>query len=376
MNSYTSQLIIGFAAFVSFLLTFASIPTILTVSHSKHLFAVPNNRNVHKTKIPTLGGLGIFISFIFTYSLFVDLFHIPTIPFLIPSLLIIFAIGIKDDILVTAPILKLLGQIISAILIVGFGKMVITDFHGFFGITPNYLAGFILSVFLIISLVNGFNLIDGIDGLAGVIGIITISAFSVWFYINGNLGVPLIGAIMVGGIIAFLYFNIFTIKQKIFMGDTGSLILGFLVAVIAVRFMEFNSLKNSPNLAFTMTSAPAVALGILIIPIVDTIRVFFLRVSKGKSPFTADKNHIHHRILSLGFSHIHTTLIIGGANIFFIVLSFLLRDWGTLRLGILNLSLGLAIAYLPAVFIHNKKKEIKNNSRQSNSSNTGEQVGW
>ncbi len=374
MNSYIPHLIIGFATLVSFLITFSSIPTILTVSHTKHLFAAPNNRNVHKIQIPTLGGLGIFIGFIFTYALFTEWFKIPALPFLIPSLLVIFSIGIKDDILITAPVIKLMGQLFSTLIIVGLGKLIITDFHGFFGLVPNHLTGFLITIFLILALINGFNLIDGIDGLAGIIAIITITAFSIWFYINGNLEIPIIGAIIVGALVAFLYFNLFAEKQKIFMGDTGSLILGFIIAVVAVKFMEFNSLKNNPHLAFSMTSAPAVALGILIVPVVDTIRVFFIRVSKGKSPFVADKNHIHHRILTLGFSHIHATLLIAGANLFFIALSFLLRDFGTLRLGILNISLGLLFAYLPALFIDIKKRRMKNKNTPSNSS--GEQTAW
>lgn len=375
MNSYTSQLILSFAALASFLLTFSAIPTILTVSYTKHLFAVPNNRNVHKTKIPTLGGLGIFIGLVFSYTLFTEWFHIPSLPFFVPAIFVIFAIGIKDDILVTAPLIKLIGQFFAVLIIVGLGDCIITDFHGFFGLVPNHLTSFLLTIFFILALINGFNLIDGIDGLAGVIALITTVTFSIWFYINGNLEIPLLGAVLSGALIAFLYFNLFTVKQKIFMGDTGSLIIGFLLAVIAVRFMEFNSVKQSVGHPFVMKSAPAVALGVLIIPIVDTIRVFFIRLSKGKSPFIADKNHIHHRILTLGFSHLHATLLIAGANIFFIILSFLLKDFGTIRLGILNLALGLLMAELPGLFIALKKRQMKKANRAS-SHNSGEQIGW
>ncbi len=376
MNDYTIALILSFAALIAFLITFTSIPTILTVSHQKQLFAVPNHRNVHKISIPTLGGVAIFISFIFTYTLFTEWFHIPVFSFLAPAILVIFAIGFKDDILVTAPIVKLIGQFFSALIIVGLGDIIITDFHGFFGLTPNHLTGFLLTIFFILAIINGFNLIDGIDGLAGIIAIITVTAFSYWFLINGSLEVPIIGAILVGGIMAFLYFNLFSPKQKIFMGDTGSLLLGFIIAVVAVRFMEFNSVKNSSlALKFNMTSAPAVALGILIVPIVDTIRVFFIRLSKGRSPFMADKNHIHHRILTLGFTHLQATLAIAASNIFFIILSFNLRNLGTLKLGILNLTLGLFFAYVPSLFINFKKRQMKKRS-STNENQTGEQIAW
>jgi UDP-N-acetylmuramyl pentapeptide phosphotransferase/UDP-N-acetylglucosamine-1-phosphate transferase len=357
MSEYIIKLLIPFAGIISFMMVFFSIPTILRVAHQKNLFDEPGHRTVHKGRIPTLGGLAIFIGFLFTYSLFVDWFEFTKIPFLIPAILIIFGIGIKDDILVTAPIVKLMGQIIAAFIIVGMGDLRITDLHGFFGIELNYLASVTISIFLMVFIINGFNLIDGIDGLAAITGIITIISFGVWFYLNGNYHIPIMSSALVGGLMAFAYYNVFSKHQKIFMGDTGSLILGFLLAVVAISFSEFTIPSKFPDHQYSMNSGPAVAFAILIIPVIDTIRVFFLRVSQGKSPFTADKNHIHHRMLALGFTHLQTSLILGAINIGFVLLGYYFSNMGMLKLTLLIFSLGILIAYIPSLFLYLKKKE-------------------
>jgi len=358
MIDYIIVLQLLFAGLLSFVLVFISIPTILKVSHSKNLFDEPGKRSVHKQKIPTLGGLAIFFGIVFTYTIFLDWFDYPSIPFLVPSLLVIFSIGIKDDILVTAPIMKLLGQLMAAFIIVGFGDLRITDFHGFFGLQPDYFISISFTILLIVFIVNGFNLIDGVDGLAAITGIITITGFAFWFFINGEYLVPTIASIMVGSLLAFIYFNVFSKSQKIFMGDTGSLLIGFILSVVAIRFMEFNAGGVRSSHLHSMTSAPAVAMGILVIPIMDTIRVFFLRISKGQSPFAADKTHIHHRLLTLGFSHIQIALLLGFINIVFIVLSYVLKDLGMLKLLLINIILGAFVFQIPSVAIRYRKRKM------------------
>jgi len=359
MNPYLIKLLIPFTFLISFVLVFFSIPTILRVAHTKNLFDEPNKRSIHKTRVPTLGGLAIFIGFTFTYSLFIDLFEFTQIPFLLSALLVIFGIGIKDDILVTAPLVKLVGQLIAAFIIVGLGDIRITDFQGFFGLQPTYLGSVLFTMLFVVFIINGYNLIDGVDGLAAITGIITILAFAVWFYINGSYHIPILCATLSGGLMAFMYFNVFSKSQKIFMGDTGSLMIGFLLAVVAIKFIEFNKAENQHLLTYTMKSAPSVAAGIMVVPIIDTLRVFFLRLSKGMSPFTADKNHIHHRLLTLGFSHIQISLIIGCVNIAFVILSYSLRNIGTLKLMVFLLILGIFVANLPSIAIYFKKRRLR-----------------
>ncbi len=359
MNGYSTYLIILFAAFLSFLLVFISIPTILTVARSKNLFDEPGKRRVHKHRVPTLGGLGIFIGILFTYTLYADWFSFRPIPFIIPALIVIFSIGIKDDILVTAPMMKLLGQILAAIIIVVLGDLRITDFHGFWGWQPNYVVSVIVSVVFVIFIVNGFNLIDGVDGLGAVSGVISSLGISAWFFINGETHVTSLGAIMVGALLAFLYYNVFSRSQKIFMGDTGSMVIGFVLATMTIRFIEFNSHAVRDQLIYQMNSAPAVAMGILIIPVIDTLRVFFLRIFHGNSPFSGDKNHIHHRLLTLGFSHFQIALILGGVNIIFIIVSYSLMNLGMLKLFAINLFFGFLIFNIPAWLIKYKAKKMR-----------------
>jgi UDP-GlcNAc:undecaprenyl-phosphate GlcNAc-1-phosphate transferase len=361
MNDYSTCLLILFAAFLSFLLVFLSIPTILRVAHSKNLFDEPGKRHIHKVRVPNLGGLAIFIGFLFTYTLYMDWFGFKPIPYILPALLVIFSIGIKDDILVTAPMMKLLGQILAAFIIVGFGDLRITDFQGFFGLQPDYFSSIAISMLFIIFIVNGFNLIDGVDGLAAIGGVVASLAFGIWFYINGDIYITVLVAIVIGALLAFLYYNVFSKSQKIFMGDTGSMLIGFILATLALRFIEANAPAVRVNLNFQMISAPSVAVGILIVPVIDTIRVFFLRLSKGNSPFIADKNHIHHRLLTLGCSHIQIALILAGVNILFVTLNFLLKDFGMLKLMVLNLVLGFIIFYIPALLIRYKAKKMRQN---------------
>lgn len=170
---------------------------------------------------------------------------------------------------------------------------------------------------------------------------------------------PVLGAIVNGALLAFLYFNVLSRSQKIFMGDTGSLLIGFIVAVFAIRFMEFNLEPLRPALKYTMISAPAVALAILIVPVIDTVRVFFLRLSKGQSPFSADKTHIHHRLLTLGFKHIQIAFLLGAVNTLFIVMSYWLRDLGTIKLLVLNLVLGLMVFHLPSLAIRYRLRKMR-----------------
>jgi UDP-N-acetylmuramyl pentapeptide phosphotransferase/UDP-N-acetylglucosamine-1-phosphate transferase len=360
MFNYTIFLQILFAGLISFILSFISIPTILRVARSKNLFDEPNKRRVNKVKVPTLGGLGIFLGILFAYLLYLDLYDYHTVPFMAVSMLIIFVIGIKDDILVTAPMMKFLGQIAAALIIVGLGDLRITDFHGFFGLQPDYFVSIIFTTILIVFLVNGFNLIDGVDGLAAITGIIVTISFSIWFLINDEFQIPILGAMLVGALVAFLYYNVFSKRQKIFMGDTGSLIIGFIISVIAVRFMEFNAAGNRIFLKYTMLSAPAVAMGIMIIPIIDTIRVFFRRIIRGQSPFVADKTHIHHRLLTLGLSHLQIALTMGTVNILFVIMSYLLRNFGMLWLLGINLTLGLLVFNIPSFIIRLKMKKMRN----------------
>ena len=349
-----------FGFLVAFIIVIVSVPSIVNVARIKGLLDEPGIRKCHQYKTPNLGGIAIFASIIITMGLFLDTSRNRELVYLLAAITVMFFVGIKDDILIIAPSKKLLGEIIAVLILVVLGNLRFTSLHGFLGIyTIDYTASLLLSCFVMIVIINGFNLIDGIDGLAAGIGIVVSLTFGLWFYVAGLINYTIISAIIAGALCAFFRYNVFGGKNKIFMGDTGSLILGLIASVFVIRFNEANLQYHG---AFAFRSAPAVSFGILIIPLFDTIRVFILRVSRGQSPFRPDMNHLHHRILMLGFSHVESTVIIATTNIFFIVLMLTFGSMGLMALMAINLvvatSLVLILEYCiyQRVKIHGRKK--------------------
>jgi UDP-N-acetylmuramyl pentapeptide phosphotransferase/UDP-N-acetylglucosamine-1-phosphate transferase len=204
-------------------------------------------------------------------------------------------------------------------------------------------------------LTNAFNLIDGIDGLASTIGIVVSLTFGIWFMLTGSINYAILSAALLGSLISFFGFNVFGKSNKIFMGDTGSLILGLIMSILVIKFNEANITYHG---TYAIKSAPAVSFGILIVPLFDTLRVFLLRIFKGQSPFHPDKNHLHHRILKLGFSHIESTALIAMVNILFIVMVLTCQSAGLLLLMFLNLSVATFFAILTEYLIrkHNFRR--------------------
>ncbi|OQX97239.1 MAG: hypothetical protein B6I24_09450 [Bacteroidetes bacterium 4572_128] len=308
---------------ISFFVAYVSIPSIVTISNLKNLYDKPNERNSHINATPTLGGLAIYAGLVLSLSLFCEL---KELRFIIASMTVIFFTGLKDDILVISPIKKTLGQIIS---------------------------GVILIYFLILLLINSYNLIDGIDGLSSGVGIITSSTFAIWFFLNGEFGYSMIGLSLAGTLMAFFRFNVFSKKKKIFMGDTGSLLVGLIIYILTVKFNEINI-----DGEHGISSAPALSFAILIIPLIDTLRIFLIRAINKKSPFKPDKNHIHHNLLDFGFSHLQVTTIILFCNLIFIILAFYssiyLKNLGTSILFFIFIISGFLLSFLPK-YMKNKK---------------------
>ncbi len=346
------------ATLLAFVVTYLSIPSIIKVSNLKHLFDDPeDDRRVHTEATPTLGGLAIFAGISLSALFFIDISLLPELKYIIGATIILFFIGIKDDILIIAPLTKMAGQIIAGFVVVVFGGVQITNLHGFFGFSEiHYLVGVPLSILTIIVVTNAINFIDGIDGLAATITIIISGTFGVWFFLIEDYQYFILSLVIIGSLLAFLRFNVFSKKKKIFMGDTGSLILGFLLAVLAIHFNEKNlTLENSD---YFILPAPSVTFGIMIVPLFDMMRVMFIRVMKRKSILYPDKNHIHHICLRLGLSHHQTVLLIAFSNLLFIVFSFWASDFITIRrLLLLLFILATASSYLAAFFANKKNNE-------------------
>jgi UDP-GlcNAc:undecaprenyl-phosphate/decaprenyl-phosphate GlcNAc-1-phosphate transferase len=338
---------------LSLFITLVILPSIVEISVVRSLVAVPNSRTSHKKPVPVLGGLGIFIGFIISCLIFLSFSSFPRFQYLFAGLIIIFFLGFKDDVVGLSPMKKFLGQVMAALIIIEFGQIRITDLHGFLGIHQiNYTASLILSLITMVGVTNCFNLMDGIDGLSASLGILGAATFGWWFFRFGQYDWTVLSAGLIGALVAFFYFNVFGVRYKIFMGDTGSLLLGYLLAVMAIEFNEFN-ISLSGSLAIPTT--PAIAVGVLIIPVFDTLRVSLTRLLRRKSPFQPDKTHIHHYLLCLGFSHLAATSILFFTGLIFVVISFLLKDLDSALLLLILLALASILSYL-TIFLAVKKE--------------------
>lgn len=365
MEIFSTEYLPVISFLTAFIVVLLSIPSIIKVAQMKHLYDEPDHRTSHTRSTPTLGGIAIFAGVLISMGLWINFADSPELKFVISALVIMFFIGIKDDILIIAPLTKLGGQIVAAIIIVVVADLRITSLHGFYGITDiSYFISAPLSVFIILVIINGFNLIDGIDGLSSGVGTLTAITFGYWFFISSEIQYSLLAFSLAGGLAAFFRYNVFSRTKKIFMGDTGSLILGIIISVLAIRFNEINTVNYLPT---HVHSAPAVTIGILIVPLFDTIRVMFIRVITGRGLFQADKNHIHHRLLELGFSHIKATMIILFFNICFIAFVFYFQRLEILRLTLLLILLAMAFSHIPVLIIERRKKKFIQNTNTKKS---------
>ncbi len=357
MQIFNTQHFLLFSLVTSIIIVATGVPTIVKIANFKNLYDKPNLRKSHASNVPTLGGIAIYAGIIIPICIFTDFSLKLEFQYLIGASLIIFFIGLKDDILIISPTKKLIGQILSIFIIILFGNLYYSSLHGFWGIYHiPYWASLLLSSFVFIVIINGFNLIDGIDGLAAAIGFICSLIFGIFFYVNNDFQYSIISFTTCASLITFSYFNVFSKKYKIFMGDTGSLIIGLVMATLAVRFNELN---NNPNINYYIHSSPAVSFGILIVPLFDTLRVFLIRILKGRSPFKADKNHVHHKFLAMGYSHFKTTILISAANLFIIAVVFCLKNWGIIDLILLIFILAITLSILPEILYFIKIKQQK-----------------
>lgn len=341
-----------------------SIPSIIAVSFRKRLFDDPaETRKVHKTFVPNFGGIAIFTGFLFSSTLLIPAHLIPEVNVLMAGGLILFMLGLKDDVVGVSPMIKFAAQIACAGITAIIADLRITDLNGMFGIYElPYVASLILTVFFVVGIVNAFNLIDGIDGLAGSLGVISSSIFAFLFYQAGELGWVYISLALAGSLVGFLFFNM--TPAKIFMGDSGSLMLGFIAALLSLKFLQVAAHKAIMFSAFQITSAAALVIGILVIPIFDTLRVLILRVLRNTSPFTADSNHVHHRLLFLGLSHVQATLVLSVVNVLFIAISISMQQLGNTQLaGIIILSILILNGILSMYIEHYKKSLLSSSSK-------------
>jgi UDP-N-acetylmuramyl pentapeptide phosphotransferase/UDP-N-acetylglucosamine-1-phosphate transferase len=311
-------------ASVAFIITFFAIPAIISVAEQKKLFDVPDARKLHTRPIASLGGIGIFSGFFLASILGISVKAYPEFQYFFAASTIIFFVGINDDMIALTAMRKIIGQLLAAAILIHLGDIRITSMHGIMGITelPDSVS-LAFSYMTIIVIINAFNLIDGIDGLAGTLGMLTTSVFGAYFLMANMPGYSVLSFAMTGSLLAFLIFNYN--PAKIFMGDTGSLLLGLVNAILVIKFI---TVADSVNVVLPMESAVAVGFSILMVPLADTVRVFAIRIFQGRSPFSPDRRHFHHLLLDRGLNHKQITLSCLLLNMFFIVIAYYGRAMG------------------------------------------------
>lgn len=340
----------------SLLIALLSIPSVIVIARKLELYDVPGERKMHSQKTPLLGGLAIFAStllgFIFWAAPYFERFHL----FILAALLILFFIGLRDDILPVKPVIKIFGQLIAAFLVIAFCDLRITGLHGLFGIhTVSVFTGSIVTLFVILFIINAFNLIDGLDGLAASLGLLASLSFGILFFNYQDMFMAVLSFTLAGALLGFLFYNFH--PAKIFMGDTGSMTVGFVLSLLAIRFVELNK-STGLEQVFDHRSAPVFVLAVLIIPVMDAIRVFMLRLLKRRSPFSADRLHIHHQLLRLGFGQKQTAVSILALNMTYILFAWLFRNSDSGSVFYIFIISSLAILELPHLILNKRKNRL------------------
>jgi UDP-GlcNAc:undecaprenyl-phosphate/decaprenyl-phosphate GlcNAc-1-phosphate transferase len=369
LNLYNDRLFqVAVSTIVACTTSITAIPVIIKISRLKNLMADPGERSSHITKTPTLGGVAIFASTLISYFLWENPDEGQLIHLSISAIVILFFLGVKDDILVLSPKKKMFVQVAVSGLVVILADLRIENLFGIFGINEvPYMMSLPLTVFIFIALINAINLIDGIDGLAGGIGMIAGGMFGLWFFLNGHYAMACLAASMSGSLLGFLRFN-YSKTSKIFMGDTGSLIIGFLLSMFALKFIQLNiEYRFNPNASF---SAPILAIVVLIVPIFDTLRVFIVRLKDKKSPFIGDRNHLHHILIDSGLSHFQTSVILWTftliSTILFLSISKTTDNTTSLYILIILFAIYMWVAHI--LKHNNSNREIQANSSDTKAS--------
>jgi UDP-GlcNAc:undecaprenyl-phosphate/decaprenyl-phosphate GlcNAc-1-phosphate transferase len=336
-------------ASVAFIITFLAIPVILQVAEKKKLYDIPDERKLHTRLVASLGGVGIFAGFILASLLSIQTQFNFEFQYFFAAAIVIFFLGLKDDLMILSASKKFIGQIIAASILIHLGDIRLDSMFGLFGFEQLPLGfGLALSYLTIIVVINSFNLIDGVDGLAASLGILTMLVFGSYFFAVDMPAYALLSFSMAGSLAAFMIFNHH--PAKIFMGDSGSLMIGLINSILVIKFIN---VAHNPTVAITFTSSVAIGFAILIVPLLDTLRVFAIRIINGRSPFTPDRNHVHHLLLDRGMSHAAVTFTCVSINVGFILLAWFGRSLGSTLL--LSIMLVLAFSGLGLLYQYRRR---------------------
>lgn len=295
-----------------------AVPEVRKVIINNHFLDSPGGRKIHTEQIPAMGGVGIFLGFILSFCLWTEGTSSYNLNYLFFGLILMLFMGIRDDMLALSPRNKLIIQFLATFTVVVFSDIRIESLYTLFqGIEFPLFVSYGISIFVIISLTNAFNLIDGINGLSGSIATFITLSLGIWFYLVNETTLSLAMIAMAGACLGFLYYN--WGRAEIFMGDTGSLFLGFFISIALIMFVNIDYALEPYN-PYKITTPISVAIALFIYPFIDTLRVFTIRTISGKSPFSPDKKHIHHILIRTGLSHASSSFLILMACLLFTLL--------------------------------------------------------
>lgn len=348
----------GILAFVTaFVVAMIVMPPLIRIIYRFKLFDLPDGRKEHVAPVPTMGGIasitGMAIGCMLWFQFTKDIF---TVSFFF-SIVVLLAIGIMDDLKNLSARYKFAIQIAVALLI-AFSGVRITSFNGLFGINElSISAQYTFTILAVVGITNAFNLIDGIDGLAGGLGFMSLVILGIFLTLSGDSNNAIVAFALSGGLLGFLYYNFN--PAKIFMGDTGSLVLGFVISVLCIKLMQLND-----TLAFPVLPHVSIfALSIVLIPVFDTLRVFALRIWNGRSPFSPDKNHIHHLLTNNGWGHSISAKILCGVHALVLVLGYFLKNVSPLSgLAVLMALMFVTIVIFQKLSVPNSTKKLQANT--------------
>src|SRR6478735_611904 len=337
---------------VAFILTYFLLPFIIRIAHNNKLYDIPDERKLHNHEISSLGGIAIFTGLILSVLMISDFDKYSSeLQYFIAAFFIIFLIGVIDDIFCLKAWKKILGQLLATAMLTFKCGLLITNLHGFMGVHElTYIESIYTSFFTILLLINSFNLIDGVDGLAGSLGFISCLFFGTIFYINNALPYVVLSFTMCGALLGFLIYNF--PPAKIFMGDSGSTLIGLMCAILSIKFIENPSIQAS----FNGNTVPAIAFSFLLIPLMDVLRVFTLRIAKKQSPLMPDRNHLHHLLQNKGLTHMEVTSVLLGSQFLFGLLGLLLRNTNLHLIVALQFALYFGSTYILKNYIPVRKK--------------------
>ena len=316
------------ALFISYI----AIPKLIQFALKLKLLEAVGDRSSHKVSTPFFGGIAIFTGVICSLLFWVDNFE--NIQYTLVSILIVFIVGLIDDLRSITAFKKLIGQILATLVLILFGDLQIDNMHGVLGIYELPIwASVSFTIFVVIVITNAFNLIDGIDGLAGGLGLISSLSFGVIALLMDQIDIALISFTLMGALLGFLKYNIF--PARIFMGDTGSLVVGMILSILAINCIKHGLVSENysyPNIG------PLLAISFLAVPLFDSLRVFIVRAINGNGPLTAARDHVHHSLIDLGAGHKYTSLILYVVSVIIILLTYSLVR--------LNINISIAILAL------------------------------